>query len=191
MENGGQIDMDQTTIYLGEEYNYLCYQGDFFSPCYNIHPMLEFLIEDELTEDTRDEVQNCFDTLSSDLQDKGYEFSGDTIEYSVDLLPGAVKINLNNKITLSRGEASKDFEDFDSEILSPLYELIKVSKDVVNSESRFCHFENNGYMILYPNYDIQKIDYDNNKIYRVIDRKSGIGFKFAVRSCAIPSGIGT
>jgi len=83
----------------------------------------------------------------------------------------------------------QNFENFDTSILSSIYDLVRVARDVVNSESQYCHFEYNGYMLLYPKYDIRRIDYDDSKIYRVIDRKSGEEFKFATRSCAMPPGI--
>ncbi|MCK5342111.1 MAG: hypothetical protein KAR20_01840, partial [Candidatus Heimdallarchaeota archaeon] len=92
-------------------------------------------------------------------------------------------------ISLVHGESSQNFEDFDTKILSPIYELIKIARDVVNSESQYCHFEYNGYMLLYPKYDIRRIDYQDSKIYRLIDRRSEMEFKFAVRSCAFAPGI--
>jgi len=44
-------------------------------------------------------------------------------------------------------------------------------------------------MLLYPKWDIRRIDYDDSKMYRLIDRKSGAELKFAVRSCAFAPGI--
>jgi len=69
------------------------------------------------------------------------------------------------------------------------FDLVRVARVIVNSESQFCHFEYNGYMLLYPEYDIRRIDYQDSKIYRVIDRRTGSEFKFAVRSCAFAPGI--
>jgi len=67
--------------------------------------------------------------------------------------------------------------------------LVRIARDVVNSESQYCNFEYNGYMLLYPKYDIRRIDYSDSKIYRLIDRLSGDEFRFAVRSCAFAPGI--
>ena len=78
---------------------------------------------------------------------------------------------------------------FDETVLSPSNELVKISRDVVNSESKFCNFEYNGYMILYPDYNIKRMDYYGSKLYSVIDRKTNTEFKFAVRSCAYPPGM--
>ena len=189
LANGGQRSPSQAIMYQGSEYNYLCYQADFYQGCYNIHPMLEYLVESEIKEDSLATVQDCFNSMREDFEGRGFDVSGGSADYSTDLLPGSVKINLKKKISLVRGESSQNFENFDTKILSPLYELIKVAREVVNSESQYCHFEYNGYMLLYPQYDIRRIDYSDSKIYSLIDRRSGMEFKFAVRSCAFAPGI--
>ncbi|MCK5449687.1 hypothetical protein KAI32_02380 [Candidatus Pacearchaeota archaeon] len=189
LANGGQRSPSQAIMYKGSEYNYLCYQADYYQGCYNIHPMLESLVEEEIEEDTKVAVQDCFNSMREDFEGRGFDVSGGSANYSIDLLPGSVEINLKKKIDLVRGESSQNFENFDTKILSPLYELIKIARDIVNSESEYCHFEYNGYMLLYPNYDIKRIDYSDSKIYILVDRKSGMEFKFAVRSCAFAPGI--
>jgi len=96
---------------------------------------------------------------------------------------------LAKKVDVSRDGASQSFEDFETRLISPIYDLVQIARDVVNSESQFCHFEYNGYMLLYPKYDIRRIDYSDSKIYRLIDRASGAELRFAVRSCAFAPGI--
>ncbi len=189
LRNGGEILATRAIAYKGDEWNYLCYQGDYYQGCYNIHPMLELQIEKEIARDTGDAVQGCFNTMREDFENKGFDVSGGQTEYSIDLLPGYVEINLAKNIDVSRGEASQRFENFDTKVLSPIYDLVQIARDVVNSESQFCHFEYNGYMLLYPQYDIRRIDYSDSKIYRLIDRKTGDEFRFAVRSCAFAPGI--
>jgi len=189
LRNGGEIFPSRAIAYQGEEWNYLCYQADYYQGCYNIHPMLEMQIEREIVTDTNRAVQDCFDTMREDFEDRGFDVSGGATEYSVDLLPGYVEIDLVKKIDVSKGESAQSFEDFGARLLSPIYELVQIARDVVNSESQFCHFEYNGYMLLYPKYDIRRIDYSDSKIYRLIDRRSGLEFRFAVRSCAFAPGI--
>lgn len=189
LANGGQKFPSQKIMYRGSEYNYLCYQADFYQGCYNLHPMLESLVESEIREDTKDAVQNCFNSMREDFEGKGFDVSGGSANYSIDLLPGSVRINLEKKIILVRGESSLDFRNFDTKILSPIYELIKIAREIVNSESQYCNFEYNGYMLLYPNYDIKRVDYEGSKIYSLTDRRSGMEFRFAVRSCAFAPGI--
>ncbi|MCK5321458.1 hypothetical protein KAJ38_02675, partial [Candidatus Pacearchaeota archaeon] len=161
----------------------------FYQGCYNLHPMLEYLVESEIREDTMVEVQDCFNSMREDFEGRGFDVSGGSANYSIDLLPGSVEISLKKRISLVHGESSQNFEDFNTKISSPIYELIKIARDVVNSESQYCHFEYNGYMLLYPQYDLQRIDYSDSKIYRLIDRRSEMEFRFAVRSCAFAPGI--
>ena len=188
-ENGGQRVPSQAIAYQGHEWNYLCYQEDYYQGCYNLHPMLEFLIEEEIKEDTKDEVQACFDDMREDLDNKGFDISGGATEYSINLMPGNVEINLKKRVDVVRGESSQSFNDFSTEILSPMYELMRIAREVVNSESQFCHFEYNGYMLLYPEYEIRRIDYSDSKIYTLTDRRTGAQFKMAVRSCAFAPGL--
>ncbi len=187
--NGGEVVPLQTIWYQGAEWNYLCYQADFYQGCYNIHPMLEMQIENEIVKDTQAEVQGCFDLMREDFENRGFDVSGGATTYSIDLLPGYVAINLRKKIDISRGGTAESFENFDSRVLSSIYDLVRVARDVVNSESQYCHFEYNGYMLLYPQYDIRRIDYSDSKIYSLTDRRSKEEFKFAVRSCAFAPGI--
>jgi hypothetical protein len=189
LENGGEILPSRAIAYKGEEWNYLCYQADYYQGCYNIHPMLEMQIEAEIVRDTETDVQGCFNSMREDFEDRGFDVGGGATEYSVDILPGMVEISLSKRIDVSREGSSQSFEDFDSEILSPIYELVQIARDVVNSEAQYCNFEYNGYMLLYPRYDIRRIDYSDSKIYRLIDRRSKDEFRFAVRSCAFAPGI--
>jgi len=189
MRNGGEILASQAISYEGEEWNYLCYQADYYQGCYNIHPMLELQIEREVAKDTGVAVQTCFNAMREDFESRGLEVSEGDTEYVIDLLPGIVKVDLKKNIVVSGESGSSSFEDFGFEIISPIYDLVRVSREIVNGESQFCNFEYNGYMLLYPKYDIRRVDYRDSKMYRVIDRWSGDEFKFAVRSCAFAPGI--
>jgi len=189
LENGGEILPSQAISYQGNEWGYLCYQADFYQGCYNIHPMLELQIESEIERDTSVGVQSCFNSMREDFENRGYDVKGGATEYSVDLLPGYVKVSLKKDIEISSESGAKSFNDFSLEVVSPIYNLVRVAREIVNSESQFCYFEYNGYMLLYPEYDIRRVDYRDSKMYRVIDRRSGDEFKFAVRSCAFAPGI--
>ena len=189
LKNGGEILPSRAIAYKGDEWNYLCYQGDYYKACYNIHPMLELQIEAEIVKDTEVEVQECFNTMRVDFENRGFDVSGGATEYSIDLLPKVVQISLSKRIDVSKAGSSQSFNDFDSEVLSSIYELVQISEDVVDSEGQYCNFEYNGYMLLYPRYDIRRIDYSGSKIYRLIDRRSKEELRFAVRSCAFAPGI--
>jgi len=188
-DGGGEIFPEKFIMYDGLVHNYLCYQDDFYSRCYNRFPLLEESIENQIREDTKEEVQNCFNVLRSDFEERGYKVSGGSTDYSIDLVPGKVKINLKKRVEVVGEKSSSNFENFDGEVLSSLYELLGVAREIVNDESRYCNFEYNGYMILYPRFDIRRISYIDSRIYLLIDRNSGEEFRFAVRSCALPAGL--
>jgi hypothetical protein len=189
MRNGGEAVPSQAILYKGEEWNYLCYQADFYQGCYNIHPMLELRIEREIKEDISGGIESCFNKMRGSFKEEGFDVEIGAMSLSVDLLPGYVKVDLSRRVDISGDTGTQSSEDFGVEIVSPIYDLVKVTRDVVNSESQFCNFEYNGYMLLYPEYDIRRIDYMGSKIYRLIDRRSGGEFRFAVRSCAFAPGI--
>ncbi|MFH0808501.1 MAG: hypothetical protein V1888_02695 [archaeon] len=189
MMNGGEILASQAIAYQGAEWNYLCYQTDYYQGCYNIHPMLELQIEREIERDTNNSMQACFNTMREDFEDRGFVVGGGATSYSVDLLPGYVDVKLEKRVEISDSGSSQTFEDFGLEVASPIYDLVRVARVIVNDESQFCNFEYNGYMLLYPKFNIKRIDYRDSKIYSVEDRRSGKIFKFAVRSCAFAPGI--
>jgi hypothetical protein len=190
MRNGGEVSASQAIMYKDEEWNYLCYQADYYQGCYNIHPMLELQIEREIEIDTDTYVRECFSLMEIDFEDRGVDVDiGSVMDYSVDLLPGFVGVNLERDVEVSGETGALSFDDFGFEVQSPIYDLVRVAREIVNSESQFCYFEYNGYMLLYPKYDIRRTDYMDSKMYKVIDRWSGDEFKFAVRSCAFAPGI--
>jgi len=189
LANGGEVLPSQAILYQSNEWNYLCYQADFYQGCYNFHPMLQAQVEEEITKNTLDGIENCFDIIRQDFEDQGFVVGAGDVDYSVDLMPGYVDVKLKKRINISDGNGAKVFDDFGFEVLSPIYELVHVARDIVNDESQFCNFEYNGYMLLYPQYDIRRVDYRDSKLYRVTDRRTGDEFRFAVRSCAFAPGV--
>jgi hypothetical protein len=189
LKNGGEIQPKQKISYDGENYTYLCYQADYYLSCYNLQPMLQEKIEYEIKENIKNEVQNCFNSMKEDYENQGFIVSGGVANFSVNSFPRKIKVSINKKVQISKGGNSQNFEDFSFELLSPLYELTNIAREIINSESQYCYFEYNGYMLLHPECKIWRIDYDGSKIYKIIDKLTGKEFKFAVRSCALPPGI--
>jgi len=189
MENGGEISPRLYVEYFGEIYNYLCYSGDFFRACYNLHPMLQYRIETEVFEDTKEDVESCFESLTIDIQKKGYDVSTGAIDYSVDLLPGVVRINLMKELMISKEETLKNFENFNMEVLYPSYDLVQVTNDIINDEAVKCKFDHYDYMRANSRFHIEKDNFQNNTLYELTERRSGLTFKFAVRNCVLPYGL--
>ena len=180
---GGKISPELTLQYLDESYNYLCYQGDNHLGCYNLYPLLEKLIAEEIENDTKQQVGECFELLEEDFSERGYSINNGSENYSIELLPGKIKISLKKKIDISKTGESQSFENFDSEVLSPIYEMVGITRKIINDESTYCNFDYIYHMSLYPQDSIRRISYSGNKIYYILDRNSGKEFKFAIRGC--------
>ena len=186
---GGRVKPSFYMMYNDTRYNYLCYQDKYYITCVNHYPLLKRIIEKEIYTDTVDDVDSCFNDLVTDYRAKGYDVSEEDLEYSIELVSERVRINVQKRVSLVLGDNAQSFEDFDTSVISAIYELQHIAHEIVNQETQFCNFEYNGFMALYPEYDIKRVDYSDSKIYRIIDRHSGDEFKMAVRSCAFPPGI--
>ena len=189
MSNSGIKNPVKTIRYQNEEYNYLCYHGDYLRKCLNNYPILEKRVEEEIENETRVEVENCFNILESDLESRGFSVTSGSTEYSIDLAPGFIKINLEKDLTLTKEENEQNFKDFDSEINHPLHDLINVARDIVNGESSDCSFASTYYSLLNPKFIINRNYYDESRLYIITDKQSNNQIKFAVRSCVVPPGV--
>ncbi len=108
----------------------------------------------------------------------------------VSFAPGKVIVNLDRKTTITKNGGTTSFEKYDTEIESPLYDLTTVAIDISSNEANYCYFEYVGYMILHPQFIIEKFAMsDSTKIYTIEDKETQKKFNMAVRSCAIPAGI--
>jgi hypothetical protein len=189
MENGGKIEPDLFVTYKNEKYNYLCYQKNYYKPCINHYPLLKNFVENEIKQDSEEKVKMCFENLKINLEKRGFDVSESPIDWGVEILPGKIEVSINKKISAKNEDDTRSFEIFKVGTASPLYELLMIAREIVNQESQFCNFEYNGFMLLYPEYDIKRIDYDDNKIYYLKDRQTSREFKFAVRSCVFAPGV--
>ena len=189
LAGGGRVYPELYIMYKSEKYNYLCYQQNFYQTCINHYPQLIRIIAQEIKKDTVVELGDCFDMLTQEYQRKGYQVSETELEYDVELVPKLVSLKIKKEIEISKDGNSQKLNDFNSNVPSSIYDLAMVAREISNQESQFCNFEYNGYMLLYPDFDIKRIDYMDTKIYKVTHRDSQKLFKFATRSCALPPGI--
>ena len=189
LAGGGRAEPSFYKMYLGGQYNYLCYQKNYYLTCVNHYPMLKAIAEEEIKQDSEEAVKECFASLENEWEKQGYDVSSGGLDWSVEIAPKNVRVIMNKQMSFTKGDASETYSGFVVNVLSPLYELIMVAREIVNQESQYCNFEYNGFMLLYPEFDIKRIAYDENRIYKITDRHSSSLFKFAVRSCAFPPGL--
>ena len=90
---------------------------------------------------------------------------------------------------MTRNQESREFDNFKMIMAHPIYDLAEITMEIANQESRYCNFDELGYMILHPKYDITKfITGEADIIYTVTEISTGEKLTFAVTSCELPPG---
>ncbi len=169
--------------------SYLCYNQNNYLPCVNQEPMLIQHLKSEIKNSISNEIRSCFDDLTKNLQNKGYVVDATYRDFSVEMASGKVIINVDASLTLTKSGETTNQNLFTITFLSKFYNLAIVAQEIVSQEAKYCNFEHLGYMLLYPQFDIDKFRTgDSTTIYTVTDRDSEERFRFAVRSCVIPPG---
>jgi hypothetical protein len=193
---GGYINNNLTKKFKfeNEEYftniSYLCYTHNYYLPCINQEPMLIQHLKNEIKGFISKEVKNCFDSLSLDLEKKGNVVDAIYNGFDIDLTEGKIIVEIFGKITLTKsGETSKQ-DEFKIIVPSKFYNLAIVAQEIISQEAKFCHFENLGFMLFYPKFNIDVFKTgDLTTIYTLEHKDSKEKFRFAIRTCIIPPGI--
>jgi hypothetical protein len=167
--------------------SYLCYTLKSYFPCTNQEPMLMRHLELEIGKGISETVKECFDESASALQKRGETVEASYSGFSVDIAPRRITVLVDGQITSTKtGQTTKE-EDLRAVFPSRLYEVTKVVEEITNQEATYCSFEINGFMLFYPEYEINKINtMHSTTIYTVKHNKGLEEFVFAVRSCSFP-----
>jgi len=186
---GGDIVPKGSMRYEGEDITYLCYNPDFYKRCLSQRPLLVEHIEKEITDYITPRVNLCFNKLEDNLRSRYDDVEVGEMTLTTRLYPKQVVIEINKKISASRGDQSRTFERFRMNMVHPIYDLAKLSTEIANQEAKYCNFDDLGYMILYPQYDITSIiTGDSDMIYVVKERATNQQFRFETKSCLLPAG---
>lgn len=170
--------------------SYLCYTNNYYVPCINQEPMLIKHLKEEIYNYVSDDVENCFDSLTSNLDKQGYAVDTKYRGFEVQLIEEKMVIDIDAEITLTKAEETIKQEDFEIIIPSRFYDLSLVVQEIVSQEAEFCNFEYLGYMTLYPQWEIDKLrTSDSSIIYTVESKESKEKFRFAIRGCVIRPGL--
>jgi len=189
MPQGGDIEPEGSVMYNGKEITYLCYNSNYYSPCVNQRPMLIEHIEEEIEDYIIPKVNNCFNSLQMELEKKNYEVVLGDMVLETQLQTRQVVVNIDRDFGMSKRDSVRNFDNFKMNLIYPVYELAEIAMEIVNQESHYCNFDVLGFMIIYPEYDIQKFRTgDSDIIYSLREIVSGKEFKFAIRSCVMPAG---
>ncbi len=186
---GGDIIPKGSITYNGEDIVYLCYNPDFYKRCVNQRPLLVEHIEREITDYITPRVTACFNKIEDNLRTRYDNVEVGEMNLTTRLYPKQIVVEINKKISADRGDKSRTFERFRMNMVHPIYDLAKLSMEIANQEAKYCNFDDLGYMILYPQYDISStITGDSDTIYVVKERSTNQEFKFATKSCLLPAG---
>jgi hypothetical protein len=194
-QQGGYINnsLDRKFKFSDEEeftdISYLCYNKNNYLPCINQEPMLIQHLEEEINNEMAKQVEKCV----QDLKDNLNENNGEKIIYNgfeVKMFPKKIILDFNMSLILEQTGERTLQENFEIVYPTRFYDLAIVVQEIVSQEARFCHFESQGFNLLYPEFKIKSVKTPQlDKIYRVTNTFSGEDFKFAVKSCSIPPGI--
>lgn len=170
--------------------SYLCYTQNYYVPCINQAPMLIQHIKSEIEDYISYDTRSCFDELTSKLEKQKYVVDAKYNGFEIELDPNKVITNIDAELILTKNDETTDKKGFKVFASSKIYDLSVLVQEIISQEARFCNFEDLGFMILYPEFEIDKFRTgDSTIIYTVGDRETGEKIKFAVRSCIIPPGI--
>ena len=193
---GGYIKnpLNKTFKFEGEkaftDISYLCYNQNYYFPCVNQEPMLIQHLKKEIKDYIRDDVEKCFDDLTSSLEKQGYVVDAKYKGFEIRLMEKKVVVEINGELILTKsGETTKQ-ENFKIIIPSRIYDLAIVAQEIVSQEARFCNFDYLGFMAFYPKFNINKFKTgDSTTIYTIEHKNSKEKFRFAIRGCVIPPGL--
>lgn len=175
---------------IARDISYLCYNQNYYLPCINQEPMLIQHLKKEIKNKIAEDVENCFDELKLSLEKQRYEVESEYNGFEIDLAQKKIIINIDGKMIISKSGETSINKNFDFIIPSRFYDLAIVVQEIVSQEARFCNFEYLGFMLAYPNFEIDRFKTgDSTIIYTIQHRDSLEKFRFAVRGCVIPPGI--
>jgi hypothetical protein len=169
---------------------YMCVNDGYFRPCVNQHPMLLNEMKTEIKNYITPTVEGCFASMKQDAESKGYNVQLGVMTIDISLAPNRIFVDIARSTVLRKNENVQTSDAYKVEIVNPLYDLANVAVEIANQEAKYCNFENVGYSVLYPQFDIQKwMMSDSTKIYTIKDKPSGKTMRIATRSCALPLGL--
>jgi hypothetical protein len=67
-----------------------------------------------------------------------------------------VVVSINGNINTEKSGSTASYSNLNTVVYSHFYELGIVAQEIVSQEARFCNFEQVGYMLIHPEYDISK-----------------------------------
>ncbi len=179
-----------TSMYLDDNYTFICYTNEYYKPCAVQYPFLKETFEKSLITSMKPKVQDCYDSAIDELISEGNDITPGTIKSNISITPDGVRILIDAPTAVSIDGASASFRNFEVNIPSQVYNVLMIANSILQFESSYGDSEVSSFMFYYPDLNIQKIRRDDNvKLYIITDKKD-IKYRFASRSYAWPPGYG-
>ena len=191
LPQGGFLAPKNFKVYNDTNISYLCLHSGYFKPCVNQHPMLVNEMSSEIKGYIKPRVESCFDAISEEIKNRNGELTLGEMSFNVSMAPEKIFVNIKREAKITMQGQTVTFGKFDVEVANPAYNLANVAMEIADNEAKYCAFLANGYMLLYPRWDIRvNTMSDSTKIYYIKDKNSGKRMSIAIRSCAMPAGMG-
>jgi len=180
MIHGGYLNPDFSLRYKGEERAYICHSDGIEKICTTLDPMLTSSIEAEIIQGIEEDVIDCFSIFDS----------SQTIDYEVEVKPKHILLKIDKEITIIRQGEMIDFDVFNVDITSPLYDMISLVNQIVNQEvdcdcvRESCNADVLALSRQNKDFEIERyVSGRNEKVYTIKDLLTEKEFVFAVRNC--------
>jgi len=187
---GGSLNPSAYSFYNGTRIQYVCYTDEYYRPCVIQKPLLQETIKKIIEDSIKSKVNQCFTNLKNDYEKRGYtvQLNKGAKEINIDILPRRIETTLNYSLILTK-EDTKRYNSFKILENNNIYELLAITTNIIDWESRFGNAPVDDYMMNYPDIKIEKIFVGSgDKIYIISQRDSENKFQFAVKSQVWPAG---
>ena len=187
--NGGILEPESYFLYEDNTIAYFCYNQDY-KLCITQEPFIEKKFEEELKNYLAPHLDSCFSALEDNFDSNGYNVGLDrsSNDFSVEVLPERILLRIDSELRLSK-DSTQTYESFDIFYNNNIYQLLSLTKTIINQEAKFGDADTWLYMMAYKDLKIQKLKQsDDTKIYILENKNTGQNFQFASRSLAWPAG---
>ncbi len=171
--------------------SYLCYTQNNFRPCVVQKPTIFLDMQNGVKKYISDDMGSCFTAMLDNFKTQGFTVGENSKlnSFDVNFGPNKVTIKTDSEVILTKTDETTTQKNFQVIVSSRIYEIMGIVQEVMNQEATFCHFEDSGFTVAYPEFSIDKYEMESGvRIYTIKNKVSEEKFRFAVRSCAISPG---
>lgn len=121
------LDINGTSISL------LCKTNKSETACTSNHPLLINEVERVMVLNSKSKIESCFKQYKNKFPT--LQITDGVLDFDLKLREGFIAVKIRKPLTISTGEESSYFENFDTNINSNLFDFLSLSNLIVNTES--------------------------------------------------------